>query len=37
MIASMGVETIMANFLNLLVEKKRADILPEVAEEYQAM
>lgn len=37
MIASMGVEKIMANFLNLLVEKKRAGILPEVAEEYQAM
>ncbi|MDD3814751.1 MAG: F0F1 ATP synthase subunit delta [Desulfocapsaceae bacterium] len=37
MIASMGVEKIMANFLNLLVEKKRADILPEVAEEYQSM
>ena len=37
MIASMGVEKIMANFLNLLVEKKRAGILPEVAQEYQAM
>ena len=37
MIASMGVEKIMANFLNLLVEKKRAGILPEVAEEYQIM
>lgn len=37
MLASMGVEKVMANFLNLLVEKKRADILPEVAEEYQAM
>ncbi len=37
MVESMGVEKIMANFLNLLVEKKRADILPEVAEEYQAM
>ncbi|MBW6520941.1 MAG: F0F1 ATP synthase subunit delta [Desulfoarculaceae bacterium] len=37
MVVSMGVEKIMANFLNLLVEKKRADILPEVAEEYQAM
>ena len=37
MIASMGVEKIMANFLNLLVEKKRAGILPEVAEEYQSM
>ncbi len=37
MIASMGVEKIMANFLNLLVEKKRAGVLPEIAEEYQAM
>lgn len=37
MVVSMGVEKIMANFLNLLVEKKRAVILPEVAEEYQAM
>ncbi|MBV5306429.1 MAG: F0F1 ATP synthase subunit delta [Desulfobulbaceae bacterium] len=37
MIVSMGVEKIMANFLNLLVEKKRAVILPEVAEEFQAM
>ena len=37
MVESMGVERIMANFLNLLVEKKRAGILPEVAEEYQAM
>lgn len=37
MVASMGVEKIMANFLNLLVEKKRAGILSEVAEEYQAM
>ncbi len=37
MIESMGVEKIMANFLNLLVEKKRAAILPEVAEEFQAM
>jgi F-type H+-transporting ATPase subunit delta len=37
MIASMGVEKVMANFLNLLVEKKRAAILPEVAEEYGIM
>jgi len=37
MVESMGVEKIMANFLNLLVEKKRAAILPEVAEEFQAM
>lgn len=37
MIESMGVDKIMANFLNLLVEKKRAVILPEVAEEFQVM
>lgn len=37
MVESMGVEKIMGNFLNLLVEKKRAMILPEVAEEFQAM
>ncbi len=37
MVASMGVEKVMANFLNLLVEKKRAIILPEIAEEFQAM
>jgi len=36
-VASMGVEKIMANFLNLLVEKKRAGIIPEIAEEFQAM
>ncbi len=36
-VASMGVEKIMANFLNLLVEKKRAGILPEIAEQFQAM
>lgn len=34
---SMGVDKIMANFLGLLVQKKRAEILPEIAEEYQAM
>ena len=37
MIKSMGVDTIMGNFLNLLVQKKRAQILPEIAEEFQAM
>jgi len=30
-------DTILASFLNLLVEKKRADILPDVAVEMQAM
>ncbi len=37
MVSSMGVEKVMANFLNLLVEKKRAIVLPEIAEEFQAM
>ncbi len=34
---SMGVDKIMVNFLGLLVQKKRAEILPEIAEEYQTM
>jgi F-type H+-transporting ATPase subunit delta len=37
MVASMGVDTVMGNFLNLLVQKKRAELLPEIAESYQAM
>ena len=37
MIKSMGVDKIMGNFLNLLVQKKRSEILPEIAEEFQAM
>ncbi|MBC8208611.1 MAG: F0F1 ATP synthase subunit delta [Desulfobulbaceae bacterium] len=37
MVTSMEVDTPMANFLNLLVEKKRASILPEIAEEFKAM
>jgi F-type H+-transporting ATPase subunit delta len=36
-VASIGVDKIMSNFLNLLVEKKRADVLPEIAEEFQIM
>lgn len=28
---------VMANFFNLLVQKKRANVLPEIAEVYQAM
>jgi F-type H+-transporting ATPase subunit delta len=36
-VASMGVDKVMGNFLNLLVEKKRADVLPDVADEYQIM
>ncbi len=36
-VKSMKVDTIMANFLNLLVQKKRAEILPEIASAYQFM
>ena len=36
-IESMKVDKVMANFLNLVVEKKRAEILPEIAEAYKAM
>lgn len=37
LIAAQKTDRIMANFLKLLVEKKRAEILPEIAEEFQAM
>ena len=30
-------DTIMTTFLNLLIEKKRADILPDIAEEMQVL
>ena len=36
-VASMGVDEVMGNFLNLLVQKKRAEILPEIADAYKAM
>ena len=36
-VKSAGVSEIMANFLNLLAEKNRADVLPEIAETFQAM
>lgn len=36
-VKSMAVDTVMSKFLNLLVEKKRADILPEIAEEFKTM
>lgn len=36
-VASMDVDKVMGNFLNLLVQKKRAEILLEIAEEYQIM
>jgi F-type H+-transporting ATPase subunit delta len=34
---SMEVDTVMGNFLNLLVQKKRAEILPEIAESFKIM
>ncbi len=36
-VASIGVDKVVANFLSLLVEKKRADVLPDIADEYQIM
>ncbi len=36
-VKSSGVDKIMGNFLNLLVQKKRAEVLPEIAEEFQIM
>jgi F-type H+-transporting ATPase subunit delta len=36
-VGSMKVDTIMGNFLNLLVQKKRAEILPEIALAYKTM
>ena len=36
-VASMKVDTIMGNFLNLLVQKQRAEILPEIAVSYKDM
>jgi F-type H+-transporting ATPase subunit delta len=37
LIKALGSDKIMARFLNLLVEKRRTDILPELALEYQAI
>jgi F-type H+-transporting ATPase subunit delta len=37
MIGSMEVDSVMGNFLSLLVQKKRAEILPEIAEAYKTM
>lgn len=37
MIRSMAVDAVMGNFLRLLVQKKRIEILPEIAEEFQIM
>lgn len=36
-IGSAKIDTIPANFLNLLVEKKRAEILPDIAEAFKNM
>lgn len=36
-VGSMKVDTIMGNFLNLLVQKKRAEILPEIAVAFKTM
>ena len=37
LIDSIKVDKVLANFLNLLVEKKRAEFLPEIAEEFKIM
>ena len=37
LVASIGVDAVMGNFLNLLVQKKRAEILPEIAVAYKTM
>jgi len=36
-LASAGVSQVMGNFFKLLVQKRRADILPDVAQVFQAM
>ena len=37
LVNSIGVDKIMGNFLNLLVQKKRAEILRDIAEEFQIL
>jgi len=37
LIGALQASQFMANFLNLVVQKKRADILPEIAAEFQAL
>ncbi len=37
LIDTIKVDKVLANFLNLLVEKKRAEFLPEIAEEFKIM
>ena len=36
-ISSMDADKVMGNFLSLLVQKKRAEIIPEIAEQFQIM
>ena len=37
LVGAMKVSTLMANFFNLLVQKRRADVLPDIAEVFQAL
>ena len=37
LISKMKAPQVMANFFNLLVQKKRADILPDIAEQFQVL
>ena len=37
LISELKADQYMANFLNLVVQKKRADILPEIADEFQVL
>ena len=37
LISELQADQFMANFLNLVLQKKRADILPEIATEFQAL
>ena len=37
LVKSAGLTGVMANFMNLLAQKRRADVLPDIAETFQAM
>ena len=37
LISELQADQLMANFLNLVVQKKRAEILPEIADEFQVL
>ena len=37
LVGAMKVSTLMANFFNLLVQKRRADVLPDIAEVFQSL